>query len=84
MRRQAASDLPPSDPARRRRPRRLLRLGPVRPGDVCAQLARDDQEREAIARNARDFFDRYLDKRQLAARYLGAITDARAGRARNH
>jgi hypothetical protein len=47
-------------------------------GDVCAQLIRDDEQREAIARNARDFFDRYLDKRQLADRYLSAITDAQA------
>jgi Glycosyl transferases group 1 len=47
-------------------------------GDVCAQLVRDDEEREAIARNARDFFDRYLHRRQLADRYLSAITDAQA------
>jgi Glycosyl transferases group 1 len=51
-------------------------------GDVCAELVRDDEEREAIARNARDFFDRHLHKRQLADRYLSAITDAQAGQAR--
>ena len=52
-------------------------------GDVCAQLIRDDEEREAIARNARDFFDRYLHRRQLADRYLSAITDAQAASERH-
>jgi hypothetical protein len=47
-------------------------------GDVCAQLVRDDETRETIALNARDFFDRPLHRRQLAARYVDAITDARA------
>src|SRR5262249_11473417 len=46
-------------------------------GDVSAQLARDEETREAIARNARDFFDRYPHRRQLAQRYVDLITDAR-------
>jgi hypothetical protein len=46
--------------------------------DVCAQLVRDDETRESIARNARDFFDRHLDRRQLVQRYLDDITDAQA------
>jgi Glycosyl transferases group 1 len=51
-------------------------------GDVCAQLVRDEGQREAIARNARDFFDRYLHRRQLAERYLDEITDAQAASGR--
>jgi hypothetical protein len=42
-------------------------------GDLCARLVRDDGERERIARNARDYFDRYLHRRQLAAYYLFEI-----------
>ena len=48
-------------------------------GDVCAQLVRDDAERERIARNAREFFDRYLDRRQLATYYVSKIVDAQRG-----
>jgi len=51
-------------------------------GDVCAELVRDEETREAIARNARDFFDRNLHRRRLAARYIDAVTDARASRLR--
>jgi hypothetical protein len=47
-------------------------------GDVCAELVRDDETREAIARNAREFFDRYLHRRQTASRYLDVVTDLRA------
>jgi Glycosyl transferases group 1 len=50
-------------------------------GEVCAQLARDDETREAIARNASDFFDRHLHRRQIARRYLDAVTDLHAGTA---
>jgi hypothetical protein len=42
-------------------------------GDVCAELVHDDRERDRIARNARDYFDRYLHRRQLAAYYLFEI-----------
>jgi len=45
-------------------------------GDVCARLVREDRERERIARNARDFFDRYLHRRQLGAYYLFEIWNA--------
>jgi hypothetical protein len=44
-------------------------------GDVCAQLVRDDAERERIARNARDFFDRHLHRRRLGAYYLDVIRE---------
>ncbi len=47
-------------------------------GDVCAQLVRDEELRESIARNARAFFDSYLHRRQLAERYVDEITDAQA------
>jgi len=42
-------------------------------GEVCARLVRDGGERERIARNARDYFDRYLHQRQLASYYLSEI-----------
>jgi hypothetical protein len=45
-------------------------------GDVCARLVREGRERERIARNARDYFDRYLHRRQLAAYYLFEIARA--------
>lgn len=45
-------------------------------GDVCARLVRDERQRETMARNARDFFDRYLHRRQLAAYYLHEICRA--------
>jgi len=48
-------------------------------GDICAELVRDDEYREFIARNARDYFDRHIDRRQLAQVYLDDITDAQAG-----
>ena len=44
--------------------------------DVCAQLVHDDQQRESIARNAREYFDRHLDRGRLAQRYVDEITDA--------
>lgn len=47
-------------------------------GDVCAQLVRDDAERERIARHARDFFDRHLHRRQLGAYYLTNLAASRA------
>jgi hypothetical protein len=46
--------------------------------DVCAQLVRDDETREAIARNARDYFDRHLHREQLARHHVAAVTDAAA------
>jgi Glycosyl transferases group 1 len=51
-------------------------------GDICAELVRDDEVRESIAHNARDFFDRYLHRRQLADRYIDEITDAQAAAGR--
>jgi Glycosyl transferases group 1 len=51
-------------------------------GDVCAQLVRDEETRESIAHNARDFFDRHLHRRQLVERYVDEITHAQAGAAR--
>lgn len=48
-------------------------------GDVCSELVRDDRERERIARNAREFFDRYLHRRQMAAYYLSKVAEARQG-----
>lgn len=45
-------------------------------GDICAELMRDRHERERIARNGRDFFDRYLHRRQLAAYYLTQVIHA--------
>jgi hypothetical protein len=45
-------------------------------GDVCAQLVRDEQERERIARNAREYFDRHLHRHQLAAYYVREIGGA--------
>ena len=44
--------------------------------DVCAELVRDDEERERIARNARRFFDRHLHRRRLGAYYAREITAA--------
>lgn len=44
--------------------------------DVCARLARDDAERERIARNARDYFDRHLHRRALGSYYLDHIAAA--------
>jgi glycosyl transferase family 1 len=45
-------------------------------GDLCARLVGDRHAREAIARGAADYFDRYLDRRQLAAYYLHEIAGA--------
>lgn len=48
-------------------------------GEMCSQLVRDDQERERIARNAREFFDRYLHRRQLATYYISKVEDVHQG-----
>jgi hypothetical protein len=48
-------------------------------GDLCARLVHDRKEREHIARGARDYFDRYLHRRQLAAYYLYEIASAWEG-----
>jgi hypothetical protein len=45
-------------------------------GDTCARLVRDRAERERVARGARDYFDRFLHRRQLAAYYLHEIAAA--------
>lgn len=47
-------------------------------GDVCAELVRDDERRERIARNARDYFDRYLHRRRLGEYYLREVAVAGA------
>jgi hypothetical protein len=39
----------------------------------CARLAYDRGERECVARGGRDYFDRFLDRRQLAAYYVYEI-----------
>jgi hypothetical protein len=41
--------------------------------DVCERLVGDDAARAAMDRAARDFFDRYLHRDQLAAYYLDRI-----------
>jgi hypothetical protein len=38
--------------------------------EVCARYVRDDDAREQVARQARDFFDRYLHRDQIGAYYL--------------
>ena len=38
--------------------------------ELCEHYVRDDEARERVAANAREFFDRYLDRRQLAGWYL--------------
>ena len=45
-------------------------------GDICARLVRNKAERERIASGAREYFDRYLERRQLAAYYLHNIAAA--------
>ena len=45
-------------------------------GDICARLVHDRGERERVARGARDYFDRFLHRRQLAAYYLHEIAAA--------
>jgi Glycosyl transferases group 1 len=42
--------------------------------DVCARMASDHEAREAVARQARDYFDRYLHRDQLATYYLHTLT----------
>jgi glycosyltransferase involved in cell wall biosynthesis len=44
--------------------------------DVAAALVADDDERERLARNAREYFDRYLHPTQLAAYYLATALDS--------
>jgi len=50
-------------------------------GDICAELVKDDARRERIARNARQYFDKYLHRRQLGSYYLFEICKARESRA---
>lgn len=58
------------------RMRRVLRDDLSDLGDVCARLVRDTGEQERLARGARDYFDRYLHRRQLGAYYLSEICNA--------
>ena len=52
----------------------LARLIDVEPRSVSAyekgEFSPDAEKREQIARNSREFFDRYLHRAQLAAYYL--------------
>jgi Glycosyl transferases group 1 len=43
--------------------------------DLCAWYLEHDDEREALALRAREFYDRYLDERQLAGWYLHSIVE---------
>jgi Glycosyl transferases group 1 len=45
--------------------------------DLCERYVRDDAAREAMAGAARDFFDRYLHRDQLAGYYLERMTALR-------
>jgi hypothetical protein len=42
-------------------------------GDLCADLVRDDRERERIARSAREYFDRHLRRERLGRYYVEQI-----------
>jgi hypothetical protein len=44
--------------------------------EVTAELVADESRRERLASNARDFFDRFLDARQLTAYYLAKSLEA--------
>ena len=46
-------------------------------GDVCAELVRDEDRRERIARNAHDYFDRHLHRGRLGAYYVRSINARR-------
>jgi hypothetical protein len=41
--------------------------------EICERYARDAGQRERLARNAREYFDRYLHRDQLAGYYLDAL-----------
>ncbi len=43
---------------------------------LCRRYLADDRERTRIARNARDYFDRYLHRDQLARYYLHRFFEA--------
>ena len=45
-------------------------------GDICAELVNDGAERERIARNGREYFDRHLNRRQLGSYYLTQMRSA--------
>jgi hypothetical protein len=45
---------------------------------LCANLISDASERERLAANARDYFDRYLTPRQLGAYYVRSLLEALA------
>jgi hypothetical protein len=49
--------------------------------DVCAELVDDDEARERIGRNARDYFDRHLHRHRLGEYYLSRLAVARRARA---
>jgi Glycosyl transferases group 1 len=43
--------------------------------ELCERYVEDEQARERVATNARAYFDRYLDRRQLASWYLRSVLD---------
>jgi hypothetical protein len=45
--------------------------------DLCVHYLESPEEREALRKNSRDFFDRYLHPRQLAAYYLDKCLGSR-------
>jgi hypothetical protein len=49
-------------------------------GEVCAELVRDEERRERIARNARDYFDRHLHRRRLGEYYVATLQNANGPR----
>ena len=47
--------------------------------DVCAELLTDEPRRTRIANGAREYFDKYLAREQLAAYYLATTAEHTAG-----
>ena len=47
--------------------------------DVCAALLTDEPRRAHIANGAREYFDKYLARDQLAAYYLATTAEHAAG-----
>ena len=43
--------------------------------ELCERYVEDDESRERVAVNAREYFDRYIDRRQLAGWYLRTALD---------
>lgn len=43
--------------------------------ELCRYYLEHDEEREAMGRRAREYFDRYLHREQLASYYLSRASD---------